>query len=271
MKCLKISASLVVLVVTGVFMLLLPKVSVAKSNADGYFCKGCAVVMEHTFLQVVEKLQFMEANTPAGEQKEVKMHFDKEIIEPLCDSNVFADYTREIKDACKQIVDKNSNVVATAFVNAKSNYNYLYNKIQDICGEKKMNLCDDDEVDIDYEDKCELCLSVVQDIKHVLTRKKAADVYMTRKHVWAVMEDECQHIVFRFKGKIGRRLQNMCEELMDDYEEEIAEALLDGNKLGKKICGKQGANKCRKRKGNWEGKSSPWMQVPRSARERNEL
>ena len=40
---------------------------------------------------------------------------------------------------------------------------------------------------------------------------------------------------------------------MDDYEEEIAEALLDGNKLGKKICGKQGANKCRKRKGNWEG------------------
>merc|ERR1711991_592532 len=122
-----------------------------------------------------------------------------------------------------------------------------------------MNLCDDDEVDVDPKDKCELCLTVVQDIKNVLTRKKAADVYMTRKHVWAVMEDECQHIVFRFQGKTGRRLQSMCEELMDDYEEEIAEALLDGNNLGKKICGKQAANKCRKRKGNWEGKSSPWM------------
>ena len=91
--------------------------------------------MEHTFLQVVEKLQFMEANTPAGEQK-VKMHFDKEIIEPLCDSNVFTDYTREIKDACKQIVDKNSHLVATAFINA-SDYSYLYDKIEDVCGKKK--------------------------------------------------------------------------------------------------------------------------------------
>ena len=62
--------------------------------------------MEHTFLQIVEKMEFLEANTRAGEAKEVTMDFEEEIINSLCDSNLFLDYTREIKDACKQIVDK---------------------------------------------------------------------------------------------------------------------------------------------------------------------
>ena len=265
----------VFIIVSNILGLLLsfPTTFVAstKSNAGGYFCKGCAVVMEHTFLQIVEKMEFLEANTRAGEAKEVTMDFEEEIINSLCDSNLFLDYTREIKDACKQIVDKNSKLVANAFTKPKTDYTYLYDLIQDVCGEDKMNLCDDDEEEVNYKDKCELCLTVVSDIKNVLTRKKAADVYMTRKHVWAVLEDECQHIVFRFKGVLGRRLQNMCESLMDDYEEEMAEALLDGNHLGKKICGKSGANICKKRKGAWEGKNSPWHQVPNSAKERNDL
>ena len=56
---------------------------------------------------------------------------------------------------------------------------------------------------------------------------------MTRKHIWSVLEDECQHIVFRFQGKVGRRLQNMCENLMDDHDEEMAEAFR-GKSFGEK-------------------------------------
>ena len=189
--------------------------------------------MEHTFLQVIEKMQFMEANTPAGEEKEVRVDFEEEIVKPLCNSALFLDYTREIKDACKQIVDKNSRIVANAFSKPKSDYSFLYDKIQMVCGEDRMNLCDNDEVQVDLTSKCDMCLTIVQDIKNVLTRKKAADVYMTRKHIWSVLEDECQHIVFRFQGKVGRRLQNMCENLMDDHDEEMAEAFLEGNNLGK--------------------------------------
>ena len=103
------------LLVTCICMCLLSQLVASKSNAGGYFCKGCAVVMEHTFLQVIEKMQFMEANTPAGEEKEVRVDFEEEIVKPLCTSALFLDYTREIKDACKQIVDKNSRVVANAF------------------------------------------------------------------------------------------------------------------------------------------------------------
>ena len=259
------------LLVTCICMCLLSQLVASKSNAGGYFCKGCAVVMEHTFLQVIEKMQFMEANTPAGEEKEVRVDFEEEIVKPLCTSALFLDYTREIKDACKQIVDKNSRVVANAFSKPKSDYSFLYDKIQMVCGEDRMNLCDMDEVQVDLTSKCDMCLTIVQDIKNVLTRKKAADVYMTRKHIWSVLEDECQHIVFRFQGKVGRRLQSMCENLMDDHDEEMAEAFLEGNNLGKNICGKNGANFCRKRKGQWSGKDSPFMQVPGSARERNDL
>ena len=74
-------------------MCLLSQLVASKSNAGGYFCKGCAVVMEHTFLQVIEKMQFMEANTPAGEEKEVRVDFEEEIVKPLCTSALFLDYT----------------------------------------------------------------------------------------------------------------------------------------------------------------------------------
>ena len=77
----------VFIIVSNILGLLLsfPTTFVAstKSNADGYFCKGCAVVMEHTFLQIVEKMEFLEANTRAGQAKEVTMDFEEEIINSL--------------------------------------------------------------------------------------------------------------------------------------------------------------------------------------------
>jgi hypothetical protein len=230
-------------------------------NAGGYFCKGCSVVMEHTFHDLNKKMERLQGSIAAGVEKEIKINIREEIVLPLCEKNSFQAYTKEIKDACKQIVSKNAHVVDHAFKGFRQNYNDLYKRTNTVCVQE-MNLCSGEPSEIDLGNKCEVCLGVVQDIQAVLTRKKGSKDYLTRKHIWSSIEAECQEIVFRFDGRVGRKMQSMCENLLDDYEEEIADAFFSGNENpGKLICGKAGARMCKKRKGDWVGKLSPWSQV----------
>lgn len=232
-----------------------------RPNANGYFCKGCAVVMEHTFHGLVEKMDVLQQGVTAGVEKEVKINIKEEIIEPLCEKPIFQSYTEEIKDACKQIVSKNSRVVDAAFKGFRHDYTELYKRTKEVCVDK-MNLCSGDAPEIGVDDNCQICLGVVQDMQAVLTRKKGSKEYLTRKHIWNVIESQCQDILLRFDGRLGRKMQSMCEDLLDDYEDSIADAFFSGEKNpGKYICGKAGAHYCKKRKGDWAGKLSPWSQV----------
>jgi hypothetical protein len=252
-----------------------PVASAEPANADGYFCKGCGVIMEHAYHGVKNLIDQRQQYLTAGVSEKIELDIRGKIVEPICDKLEFKDYTFEIKETCSQVIEKNAGVVAHAFTEMKGEYGYekLYDMTNSIC-EERMHLCEKGKDVIEWKedkDQCQLCLDVVQDIQNVLTRKKGSKTYLTRKHIWEVLEAECAEIVFRFGGTRGRRLQSMCEDLFDDYEDEMASAFLSGESPGKNICGKSGAGKCKNRKGQWKGQNSPWMQVPPGSISHNEL
>ena len=43
------------------------------ANAGGYFCKGCNVIMEHTFHGLVAKMKKLQRTITAGVEKEVSV------------------------------------------------------------------------------------------------------------------------------------------------------------------------------------------------------
>ena len=73
----------------------------------------------------------------------------------------------------------------------------------------------------------------------------------------------------RFPAPFARRVQALCDQLVDDQEEELLEALhavRDDDKgiadVSKAMCGARGLAVCKDRKGKWFGKRSPFAYGP---------
>jgi hypothetical protein len=45
---------------------------------------------------------------------------------------------------------------------------------------------------------------------------------MSKKHVWQVMEELCHQVDMRHPHTIARTMQETCEQLLEEYESEIA-------------------------------------------------
>ena len=238
------------------------------SNADNYFCRACATLFEeswHASEPIVAKLR---ANLAAGHAKNVTVDLKGRVVQKICDQGRFRPtdrlaYTDRIRDGCAKIVEQNDWVVAEGLSGKEfPDLADLYPRTYWACVEK-MDLCDPVPLKahafdpVLFEDKlpgtskldeCERCKAVVADIIGVLSRSKGSPKYRTREHVWSVLEDECVHIVSRFPKHVGLRLQSTCENLLEDYEDELVgffagqdgdpfEAICgDPGKLGTRMC-----------------------------------
>lgn len=81
-------------------------------------------------------------------------------------------------------------------------------------------------------------------------------MYLTKTHVWGHFDEGCAMIQARYPPSISGRLQSACDELIEEYEEEIAEAFLSRvDTPSKVICGKRGSGVCRNQQGNWKLKA----------------
>lgn len=254
---------------------------VAASNANNYFCKGCATVMEHVWRNAEPMIQRISSKVTAGSAANATVDIKGLVVDGICKESILADgfdtsnlggrfseshhlaYVSTIRDACTQMVDKNAQVIAGAFSGNFPDLADLYTTMYDTCVTQQ-DLCNAPEEDVANDeisglDKCESCKSVVGDTVGVLTRSKGSADYLSRKHVWSVLEEECSFIVSRFPKRIGLRLQEACQDLLQDYDEDIVDVLssADSNPV-RTICGKQTARMCRK------GKENKWSSFLKS-------
>lgn len=245
----------------------------AASNANNYFCRGCATTMEHVWRGAEPMVARISSRMTAGAQANASLDIKGLVVDRICTEAVLQDgfgtsnlgarfekdhrlrYVGTIRDACTQMVDKNADVISGAFAGNFPDVAGLYDATYATCVTQQ-DLCDgpeeeEEEAAVAELDQCEGCKSVVADIAGVLTRSKGAPEYLSRKHVWAVLEEECTFIVARFPKRLGLRLQESCQDLLQDYDEDMVDvfASADPNPT-RTICGKQTARMCRKGKGN---------------------
>ena len=246
------------------------------SNADNYFCRGCGLIMEKSWTGVEQLTARLRRKVTAGVTENITLDIENKVVGRICDDSKFkTSYTSVIQDTCTQIIDKNAHVIASAFAGNQPNLADFYAVSMEVCGDK-MNLCDPVEDAVFQQlvdgDECMLCLTVVEDFKAVITRSKGGEGYLSRKHVWGLFDDFCSMIIARYPKAAGSAVQEMCEDLLGDYEEDIADAFLEANdNVGKAICGRSAAAKCSKRKGSWRGIVSPLHQLPGSSAKDAEL
>ena len=248
------------------------------ANAGGYFCRGCATLMEHVYTDTEEWIDRIKVGTTAGVTKSLNLDIAGKIVKPMCEKPFYKDYTEEIQDACKQITEKNAHVVSESFAgdNAASAEN-MYARIKQVCVDK-MDLCEEKEGL--YESfgqkkkrggriavpRCDKCLAVVQNIKDILTRKKGSQGYLRPKHVWHVLENICTQILYHHPPHFHMELQEACENLLEEHDEDIADVFIniglgEKNEPGKIICGKSMNAACSKRMGDWGGVSSTFASL----------
>ena len=175
------------------------------SNAQNYFCRGCAAVVETTWQRTLPIIQKFSASQVAGSTQSAKFDIEGKFVQTLCGVgtdglSMFSDkhplrYISDMRDTCKQIIEKNSKVISTGLAGTFPELSHLYDRVKEICVDT-MDLCDP-PVEAPFVsgsaglNQCDYCKMVVDDMKDVLTRSKFSPNYLSKKHVWNHFDEGC--------------------------------------------------------------------------------
>jgi hypothetical protein len=255
-----------------IFCLFFTTGMVAGSLGNNYYCKGCATVMEQTWFTAMPLVDRARRGVEGGIQADVAVDIENEVVKNICGNqfNRFQithplRYNKAIRDSCSQITSKNADVVATGFYGTFPDAYELYLRIGEVCV-AQMDLCDPPlEGTFANLDECSRCKIVINDMQGTLTKAKGSNEYLSAKHVWNMLENECQLLPSRYPKTTALELQETCEQLLEDYDSLIAESFKARDKQpGKMVCGSTGANMCSKKlpvnNQSWDHDyTSPWL------------
>ena len=250
-------------------LLTLPFVNAA--NANNYFCRGCATVIEHTWQNTLPIIQSFSASKTAGSTANTTFDIQNLVVKKLCTTSSTKfhvksslRYTEEIRDTCAQMVNTNPSIVSGSISGTFPELSKLYERTESVCM-NQMDLCSAPSMEqleaFKNVNECEMCQIIVDDMTDTLTRCKGSNMYLTKTHVWGHIDDGCSMIQARYPPSISGALQTACDNLFEDYEEEIADAFTSKvDNPAKIICGKMGKGVCKNMKGNW--KINPLLKSP---------
>jgi hypothetical protein len=97
-------------------------------------------------------------------------------------------------------------------------------------------------------DRCAQCKSMAGDINDVMIRKSRLSNYRSRAHAGNVLESVCVDLPMRFPWPAARKLQAFCDEMLEEYEDELITSIVGSTtepQLVDEVCGKI-TNSCKK-------------------------
>tara|TARA_B100000795_G_C22681722_1_gene392015 strand:- start:88 stop:810 length:723 start_codon:yes stop_codon:yes gene_type:complete len=220
--------------------------------------------MEQTWINTLPIIKRFQSSQTAGTSSNATIDIENKVVRQLCGANNHEQsrfhskhklhYTEEIQDTCTQLIDKNAKVISQELKGTFPSLSNLYQRTKDLCV-TKLDLCDvpnENMFESNKHSKCDLCKMVVDDFTDTYTRSKGSTMYLSKTHVWGHFDDACTMIQARYPKSISSRMIDMCENLLDEYEEDIADVFLKRQKNpAKQICGKKGMNVCKNQQGQW--------------------
>ena len=209
--------------------------------------------MERTYAALAEQTSFVQDHITAGVSEEVTFDLLR-LARDACSPHDFrSSHEEAIATRCDDILDKNAHVVSSSFRGTAPTPESMYERTLGVCAET-MDLCDaPTDAPPAASNKCEACLAVVQDVMDVLGRGRGTATYLSKKHVWGVLDDVCASLPLRHPSDGGwaAAMQHVCDDILDTVEDDVAEALLDGRSPARAACGSDGLALCKGRKGDW--------------------
>eukprot|EP00947_MAST-08B_sp_MAST-8B-sp1_P001833 g1833.t1 len=225
---------------SAVAVLLLPPAAALQAN--GHWCKACAVVVEETQAELWSQVKGMYK-----ERADSELPLDVAATAArVCASAKLATHTKSIVDGCRQIAEGNPGALVEAFRGfnwrgREPDPSHVYRATEAACV-KTLDLCAGTYCMVppcgDWRpaDRCDRCKAVVQDMRDTLLRRRprrqdggaTTAGYLSRAHVDSVVQEACSvGLAMRHPSDLAPALQEVCEELLEDHDDAVARTFMD--------------------------------------------
>ena len=235
------------------------------AHGDNMGCIGCAITMEHAFKRIADYAMKLGNRMSLTETATTQVNL-AEMLQDLRDTvPEYKEYSSKVGSTATEMTTKWHNIVANSFAGDEPLETNMYERTHSVCV-KTLDYCDDlppPSVDI-LRSNCEMCKAVVADISMVVQRHEGGfAMYRTKPHVYKVLDTACSSSILRIPPSIHTKFSTMCEEIVEENEHALADAIIkDIKNAVETVCVKV-TNMCSKKDKNFKYIwTSSFHQVP---------
>jgi hypothetical protein len=199
----------------------LSSIYVGASEVTNNLCQGCAVLIETAHHKIVHH----DKHGKPGTELQLGEWLDRH-----CSSIEFKVYNSQVVKACSEL-KKHHVAIARPFKQKKFNKfveptpRNLYQRTLQLCNRQFKHCGRAADPPLTFQsDRCAQCKSLASDINDIMNRKSEWSKYRSRAHAGNVVEATCIDLPMRFSWPAARKLQAFCDDMVEEYEDEIITA-----------------------------------------------
>ena len=82
------------------------------------------------------------------------------------------------------------------------------------------------EIDNAVGEECARCMDVVLETEMVVQRSNGAPGFLTKTHVWGVLDTICSEFIYRHPRSVAQQLEAVCLDIMEEHDSALAAVFL---------------------------------------------
>merc|ERR1711939_145349 len=228
-------------------------------QGSGHYCDACKFMMEESHRRVLNIAQKkIRSNDDTGKRAkafeggaghELTVNDDmKKEIAGVCESQQYANANVDGRHWCKSVMTGPRRAqIFGALTSGSFGFEDLLKRQAAVCGPQVLNVCKPKPWLGSGLSDCRACAEAFQDFDRLLQQdRRDIDVgslgvkahkktvseqdrkFRGRHHVWQKSQELCSSVQQRHPAKAASVIQEMCEEVLDEYESQVIRAFVDG-------------------------------------------
>jgi len=226
------------------------------NQGAGHFCDACKFMMEEAHRKVMglasDKIKNYETEDKSfegGRGHQIKMDEKmKSDIRSLCESKQYATANKDARKFCSDTLSgRHSDAIFSTLTQGSFGFEDLLKRQNTVCGQPMLKVCPAKQWLGSTVNECRACAEAFQDFDRMLqndrrdidvgslgvkAHKKSVSAqdrkFRGRHHVWQKSQELCSSMQQRHPAKAASVIQEMCEEVLDEYENQVIRAFVDG-------------------------------------------
>jgi hypothetical protein len=82
------------------------------------------------------------------------------------------------------------------------------------------------EIDNAVGEECARCMDVVLETEMVVQRSNGVPGFLTKQHVWSVLDTICSEFIYRHPRSVAQQLEAVCLDIMEEHDSALAAVFL---------------------------------------------